>query len=159
MRKLHYFLLGSFLLCFFLCFFLCFCVVFFLLVFFHLFVFVGFFFLFYSDLYYGKVTLSFTWPTRQNQSQACTLSDNVQLSARMTSSLWVRYENSNAEISVLSFGNSAEFMLSPTLTHILLPCIPHFSRAFPPSFPWRGGAWVKAMKRKDASHSWHSSLQ
>lgn len=91
------------------------------------------FFFFYSDFYYDKVTLSFTWPTKQNQSRACTLSDNVQLSARMTSRLWVRYENSNAEIQI-SFGNSAEFMLFPTLTHILLPCIPHFSRAFPPSF-------------------------
>ncbi|KQK79274.1 hypothetical protein AAES_105983 [Amazona aestiva] len=56
------------------------------------------------DFYYGMVTLSFTWPAKQNQSRACSSSDNVQLSARMTSHLQVWHENSNAEM-LISFGN------------------------------------------------------
>ncbi|CAN0345603.1 unnamed protein product [Bubo scandiacus] len=60
-----------------------------------------------SDFYYGMVTLSFTWPTKQNRSRACSPSDNIQLSVRMNSRLRVWYENSNAEM-LISFGNSVK---------------------------------------------------
>lgn len=75
------------------------------------------------------VTLSFTWPAKQNRSRACSPSDNVQLSARTTSLLQVWYENSNAEM-LNSFWKLYKVEVLPVLIYPLPPLYPLLFHTF-----------------------------